>query len=64
MILTREVEKVEGNPDWVVPALDYCEENRIDDPREVISICLCGGDDLLSGEFQKMMEATSLQNVE
>jgi len=58
-ILHREVRKIDGNPEWVSPALDYCEENGIDDPRKVIAFCLCGADDLLTGEYQKMMEATS-----
>lgn len=61
MILHREVTKVNGDAAWVKPALDFCEENNIDDPRQVISICLCGQNDLLTGEYQKMMEATSLQ---
>lgn len=59
MILTREVEKVDGDPEWVIPALDYCETHGIDDPRQVISICLCGADDLLTGEFQRVMDATA-----
>jgi dynein-related subfamily AAA family protein len=59
MILHREVSKIAGNPDWVIPALDYCEQRKIDDPREVIAICLCGGDDLLTGEYQTMLDATS-----
>jgi hypothetical protein len=58
-ILHREVKKVDGNPEWVSPALDYCEDNGIDDPRKVIAFCLCGADDLLTGEYQKMMAATS-----
>jgi hypothetical protein len=59
MILHREVAKVDGNSEWVKPALDYCEDHGIDDPRQVIAFCLCGADDLLSGDYQKMMDATA-----
>jgi MoxR-like ATPase len=59
MILHREVAKVDGNSEWVKPALDYCEDHDIDDPREVIAFCLCGADDLLTGDYQKMMDATA-----
>ena len=41
------------------PALDYCEDHGIDDPRQVIAFCLCGADDLLTGDYQKMMDATA-----
>jgi hypothetical protein len=58
-ILHREVSKVDGNAEWVRPALDYCEDHDIDDPREVIAFCLCGADDLLTGDYQKMMDATA-----
>ena len=58
-ILHREIQKDGGDPEWVKPALDYCEEHGIDDPRRVIAICLTGADDLLSGEYQKMMDATA-----
>lgn len=58
-ILDREVAKVNGDTEWINPALDYCETNGIDDPREVISICLCGQDELLTGEYQAMMAATT-----
>ena len=59
MILTREVGKVDGDQKWVIPALDYCEQRGIDDPRQVISICLCGAEGLLDGSFQAMMDATA-----
>lgn len=58
-ILRREIAKVDGDQEWAEPAIDYCESNGITDVREMISICLCGGDDLLTGEYQKMMDATS-----
>lgn len=58
-ILHREIQKDGGDPEWVKPALDYCEQHGIDDPRQVIAFCLTGADDLLTGEYQKMMDATS-----
>ncbi len=39
LILTREVHKVGGDPAWIAPALDYCDEHGITDPRQVIAIC-------------------------
>lgn len=59
LILTREIQKVNGNTAWIAPALDYCDEHGINDPREVIAIALCGADDLLTGEYQKMLAATA-----
>jgi hypothetical protein len=59
MILHREVAKVDGDVEWVKPALDFCEANGIDDPREVIAHCLCGGDGLLDGSYQADMAATA-----
>jgi len=58
-ILTREVLKVNGDLEWVTPAVDYAEESGIDDPRMVIALCLCGREKLLSGEYQKMLAATA-----
>jgi hypothetical protein len=58
LILSREVSKVDGNPKWIDPALDYCDAHSITDPRQVIAIALCGGDDLLTGEYQKMLDDT------
>jgi hypothetical protein len=58
LIVTREVAKVDGNTKWIDPALDYCDEHGITDPRQVIAIALCGGDDLLTGEYQKMLADT------
>lgn len=57
-ILVREVQKIGGDVRWVQPALDYCEEMNIHDPRSVIAICLCGREMLLSGEYQAMMRET------
>lgn len=63
MILAREVTRIGGDERWIKPALDYCEEHDINDPRSVISICLVGGDDLLSGAYQEMMAETALSTV-
>lgn len=59
LILTREVGKVNGNPEWINPTLDYCEDHGITDPRQVISLCLCGGESWLTGEYAKMLDETS-----
>lgn len=61
MILQREILKLPDSGDlaWADPALDYCDEHGITDPRKVTAICLCGRDDLITGEYQKMLEATS-----
>ena len=59
MILTREVMKVDGDERWIKPALDYCDDHDITDPRQVIALCLCGGDELVTGEYQKMLADTS-----
>lgn len=59
LILNREVDKINGNREWVTPALDFCDDHKINDPREVISVCLCGGDGLLDGTFQATMAATA-----
>lgn len=64
MILTREVDKVDGDLAWITPTLDYCEEHGIRDPRIVSSICLCGREQLLNGEFQTMMAATDESNLD
>lgn len=58
-ILTREVTKINGDDAWVKPAIDFAEEQGIDDPRMVIALCLCGRDKLLTGEYQKMLAATA-----
>jgi len=64
LILAREVAKVNGDSDWITPTLDYCEDHGITDPRQVIAICLCGREMLLTGEYQRMMADTSEQNGE
>lgn len=59
MILHREVTNANGDYAWINPTLDYCLQQDITDPREVITICLCGREMLVTGEYQKMMEETS-----
>lgn len=59
MILRREVARIGGDEAWVAPALDYCEEAGINDPRRVTAICLCGREMLLTGEYQKLLTETS-----
>ena len=59
LILQREVQKVSGDFAWISPALDWCDEMCITDPREVITICLCGRDKLITGDYQEMLRQTS-----
>lgn len=61
MILQREILKLpdKGNLAWADPALDYCDKVGITDPRKATAICLSGRDQLITGEYQKMLEATS-----
>lgn len=59
-ILEREIAKIKGKPEWIVPAINYCVEiEGTDDPRRVIAVALCGQDKLLNGEYQGWLEATS-----
>lgn len=64
MILTREVSRIHGDSRWIKPALDYCQDHDITDPRQVISICLCGREDLLDGSYQKILEETAIDEAE
>lgn len=59
-ILEREILRVKGKTKWIKPTLDYAEKNGITDPRKVISICLCGRNDLLSGDYQLKLDHTSV----
>lgn len=59
-ILEREVARVKGKRKWIAPTLDYATENKISDPRKVISICLCGRDELLSGVYQEKLNRTNI----
>lgn len=61
-ILEREVKSVNGNLEWVAPALDFCDKHGITDPRRAISTCLLGADELLTGEYQADAEATMVPN--
>lgn len=59
LILTREVGKVNGNTKWINPTLDYAQDHKIDDPRRVISLCLCGADSWLDGSYAAELDATA-----
>ena len=59
MILQREIGKVDGDFAWIAPTLDYADEVDMTDPRAVISICMCGRDMLITGEYQEMLKETS-----
>lgn len=64
MILTREVLKIDGDERWIKPTLDYCEDHGITDPRQVIALCLCGRDALITGEYQQMLEETNIETMD
>ena len=59
MILEREVDKVQGDREWIKPTLDWCDARKITDPRRAISLCLRGKGKWLTGEWQQMLLATS-----
>lgn len=60
-ILEREVAKSKGRPEWIEPTLKYCcDEKKIDDPRKILPVCLCGRDDLLDGSYQLSLAATEM----
>ena len=54
-ILMREVEMFGGDPAWVPYTLDLAEVLDESDPRRIISMMMLGGNDLLSGEYQRRM---------
>jgi len=59
-ILEREVDAIDGKMEWIEPTLDLADEIGTTDPREVISLMLCGRDGLLgTQEFQKEYRWTS-----
>lgn len=62
MILKREIDNMGGDDAWINPTLNYCEEEDITDPRQVIAICMCGRELLVTGEYQEMMRATNVDN--
>jgi hypothetical protein len=57
-ILTREIAKIEGDEEWIKPAMEYAAEKNIDDPRMITALCLCGGDGWLDGSYVKMLADT------
>lgn len=58
LILNREVDKVKGKKAWIKPALEFCvDEQGWNDPRKIIPVCICGGDDLLSEKYQRSLRA-------
>jgi hypothetical protein len=59
-ILMREVTNVEGNEEWIAPAIKLSEELGITDPRKVTALCLCGGDELLDGSYQVKVKKCQL----
>src|SRR5215831_615128 len=59
-ILARDIAKVRGGDvRWIKPALDYCEEMKITDPRKVGSLCITGGDGWLTGERRELLAVTA-----
>lgn len=57
-ILEREIKKTNGKDEWIEPALQFCMDDQgWDDPRKIVPICLCGGDSLLDGSYQKSVLA-------
>lgn len=63
-ILQREVSKVNGNSQWIEPALKFCcDELKLTDPRKIVPVCLCGKDKLLTGEYQTYLRKTMLTTV-
>jgi MoxR-like ATPase len=58
-ILEREVKACKGDMAWINPTLDLADEIDTTDPREVISLMLCGQEALLTGDFQREYRWTS-----
>lgn len=54
-ILEREVELFHGDESWIDPTLDLAEVMQIDDPRRIISMMMLGGNDLITGEYQRRL---------
>lgn len=58
-ILEREIVEIKGKPEWIEPTLQFAFDKwGMTDPRDIITICSCGGDLLLSGKYQQDYEAT------
>jgi len=63
-ILLREVVKAKGNTDWIEPALEFCiDEMGLDDPRQVIPICICGRERLLDGTYQEAIRHSTSEEL-
>lgn len=53
-ILEREILTCDGKAEWIEPALDWClDEEKTNDPRRIITVCLSGRDALLDESYQK-----------
>jgi hypothetical protein len=57
MILEREIKKLtaaggKGNLAWIDPAIKFCDEMGVKDPRRVIALCLNGKDRWFDGSFE------------
>jgi hypothetical protein len=60
MILQREIEKNAGDRAWIGPTQDWgLDREQTNDPRRLITVCLCGREKQLTGEYQKMLAATT-----
>lgn len=57
-ILQREIDKLEGDWDWIDPVIEYAREKNITDPRMLTALCLCGQDGWLDGSFYKELADT------
>lgn len=58
-ILLREIKEIKGKKEWIEPTLSFAVDKwGISDPRDIITICSCGGDRLMNGEYQSDYEAT------
>jgi hypothetical protein len=58
MILEREIQKLidaggQGNMGWIDPAINFCDEMGVKDPRRVIALCLNGKDRWFDGSFEQ-----------
>ena len=67
-ILKREIDEYIGDGTagsgkkkygWIKPTLEWVKEVDNRDPRYVIAVCLTGGDDLVTGEYQADMRSTA-----
>lgn len=57
-ILEKELRQIpNAKPEWIEPALDYCDKYGITDPRDIIGVCTTGQDRLIDGSYQKWLDA-------